>query len=99
MSQTTIASFAKQIGISIDKLLSQLSDAGIADKNRDDLLADAEKIKLLKFLQGGAARREGGRQQITLKRKTTNEIKQTSRTGAARTVHVEVKKTSHLRQA
>ena len=92
MSQTTIASFAKQIGISIDKLLSQLSDAGIADKNRDDLLADAEKIKLLKFLQGGAARREGGRQQITLKRKTTNEIKQTSRTGAARTVHVEVKK-------
>ncbi len=92
MSRITINSFAKQIGVDIDKLLGQLADAGIEGKTRDDMLEADEKIKLLGFLQGGGAERETNRQQITLKRKTTNEIKQTSRTGAARTVHVEVKK-------
>ena len=92
MSRITINSFAKQIGVDIDKLLGQLADAGIEGKTRNDLLEADEKIKLLGFLQGGGAERESNRQQITLKRKTTNEIKQTSRTGAARTVHVEVKK-------
>lgn len=92
MSRITINNFAKQIGISIEKLLGQLAHAGIEGKSGDDLLEDDEKIKLLRFLQGNDARRETTRPQITFKRKTTNEIKQTSRTGAARTVHVEVKK-------
>ncbi len=92
MSRITINHFAKQVGTNIDKLLGQLEQAGIQGKTRDDLLEDHEKITLLQFLQGGEAQRESGRQQITLKRKTTNEIKQTSRTGAARTVQVEVKK-------
>ena len=92
MSRITINNFAKQIGISIEKLLGQLEHAGIKGKTKDDLLEDDEKIKLLQFLQGSDARRETALQQITLKRKTTNEIRQTSRTGAARTVHVEVKK-------
>ena len=92
MSRISIDNFATQIGISIEKLLGQLAHAGIQGKTRDDLLEDDEKIKLLRFLQGDDTRRDAARQQITLKRKTTNEIRQTSRTGAARTVHVEVKK-------
>ena len=94
MSQVTITDFAKQIRTSIDKLLEQLEHAGISGKHAGDLLSDEEKVKLLKFLQGNHAEtdRAAGVQQITLKRKTTNEIRQTSRTGAARTVHVEVKK-------
>ena len=92
MSRITINHFAKQIGTNIDKLLGQLEQAGIKGKTRNDLLEDHEKITLLQFLQGGGTQRESERQQITLKRKITNEIKQTSRTGAARTVQVEVKK-------
>jgi translation initiation factor IF-2 len=92
MSQVTINSFAKQIGISIDKLLEQLDQAGIGGKNADDLLEDAEKIKLLQFLKGDTTREKTGQQRITLKRKTTDEIRQTSKTGAARTVHVETRK-------
>lgn len=91
MSEVTIHRFAKQIGVSIEKLLDQLEHAGIGGKSEDDLLEADEKVKLLQFLQGGSARRADN-PHITLKRKTTNEIKQTSRTGAARTVHVEVKK-------
>ncbi|MBX2867508.1 MAG: translation initiation factor IF-2 [Acidiferrobacterales bacterium] len=92
MSQVTISSFAKQIGISIDKLLEQLDHAGIKGKGADDLLEDSEKITLLQFLKGEASREQPGRQRITLKRKTTDEIRQTSKTGAARTVHVETRK-------
>ena len=92
MSKVTIDSFAKQIGISIEKLLDQLEQAGISAKKKDDLLEDDEKITLLQFLKGGesASKSSGGR--ISLNRKTKDEIRQTSRTGAARTVHVEVKK-------
>ena len=92
MSQVTISSFAKQIGISIDKLLEQLNQAGIKGKGAEDLLEDSEKITLLQFLKGETSREQPGRQRITLKRKTTNEIRQTSKTGAARTVHVETRK-------
>ena len=92
MSEVTISSFASQIGISIDKLLEQLGQAGISGKSAEDLLEDSEKIRLLQFLKGEAAREEPGRSRITLKRRTTNEIRQTSRTGAARTVHVETRR-------
>ena len=92
MSRITINNFAKQVGISSEKLQGQLVHAGIEGKRGDDLLEDDEKIKLLQFLKGQGGRGETTRQQITLKRKTTNQIKQTSRTGAARTVQVEVKK-------
>ena len=92
MSQVTITRFAKQINVSAEKLLTQLEDAGIEGKNKKDSLTDDEKMKLLESLQSNHARRMAVGHQITLKRKTTSEIKQTSRTGAARTVHVETKK-------
>ncbi len=95
MSEITISHFASQIGVSIDKLIEQLGQAGISGKTADDLLEDSEKLRLLQFLKGEKAtqsRETPGRNRITLKRKTTNEIRQTSRTGAARTVHVETRK-------
>ena len=92
MSQVTIESFAKQIGISIDKLLDQLEHAGITGKTKTDLLEDDEKIKLLQYLKGDASQKQQVKERVSVKRKTTDQIRQTSRTGAARTVHVEVKK-------
>ncbi len=92
MSQVTIESFAKQIGISIEKLLDQLEHAGISGKTNSDLLEDEEKIKLLQYLKGDANQKQDSQERISLKRKSSDNIKQTSRTGAARTVHVEVKK-------
>ena len=92
MSQITIDKFAHQIGISIDKLISQLEQAGMAGKSKTSLLEDDEKIKLLQHLKGDADHKPVARERISLKRKTTNQIKQTSRTGVARTIHVEVKK-------
>jgi len=94
MSQITVKGFAEQIGVGIEKLIQQLSDAGISNKKSGDMLTDEEKITLLSHLRGARTDEPTSpkRGKITLKRKTASEIKQTSRTGAARTIHVEVRK-------
>ncbi|MFT4629340.1 MAG: translation initiation factor IF-2 [Dinoroseobacter sp.] len=99
MSTITIKHFAQQIGIEPERLVKQLNDAGISGKSVDDSLVDEEKRKLLEFLRGAGAPAAGAasapsssRGKITLKKKTTSEIQQTSRTGIARTVQVQTKK-------
>ncbi len=91
MSQVTIDAFARQINISIEKLLDQLEQAGVSGKTRVDSLEDNEKLKLLQFLKSRETK-QSTKDRIFLKSRQTRQIRQTSRTGAARTVHVEVKK-------
>lgn len=96
MSTITIKAFAQQIGIEPERLVKQLNDAGVTGKTVEDSLRDEEKRQLLEFLRGGskaAAPKEPiSRGKITLKKKTTSEIQQTSKTGIARTVQVQTKK-------
>ncbi len=91
MSKTTIDTFARQINVSIEKLLDQLEQAGVSGKSKDDLLEDHEKFRLLQHLKSGETK-TASKDRIFLKSRQTRQIRQTSRTGAAHTVHVEVKK-------
>ncbi|NOZ10138.1 MAG: translation initiation factor IF-2 [Gammaproteobacteria bacterium] len=93
MAETSLKNFSTQVGISIDKLIDQLGAAGVDGKKADDNLSDEEKRKLLSFLrETHGSTLEAKRSKITLKRKTTGQLKQTSRTGGAHTVQVEVRK-------
>ncbi len=94
MTQITIKGFADQIGIPPETLLRQLEAAGIAAKNADDALADDEKEKLFHYLRAshGAGDEGAAKKKITLKRKSTSQVIQSTRTGASRTVQVEVRK-------
>ncbi len=98
MSTITIKAFAQQIGIEPERLVKQLNDAGVKGKTVEDSLRDEEKRTLLDFLRGGSAGAAApttggaGRGKITLKKKTTSEIQQTTKTGVARTVQVQTKK-------
>lgn len=99
MSTITIKAFAQQIGIEPERLVKQLNDAGVKGKTVEDSLRDEEKRTLLEFLRGGASSAAAapsaagaGRGKITLKKKTTSEIQQTTKTGVARTVQVQTKK-------
>jgi len=93
MAAVTVKKFAEQIGVSSERLLQQLEAAGISTKNAEGDLDDKEKETLLAYLRGGDASIAADPQRsITLKRRTTSAVRQTSRTGGARTVHVEVKK-------
>ncbi|BAU48947.1 translation initiation factor IF-2 [Sulfurifustis variabilis] len=92
MAQTTVEGFAQQIGVPPETLLRQLMAAGIEGKATGDVLSDDEKLTLLSYLRGNAGAAEPGRSKITLKRKSTSQVTQSSRLGPSRTVQVEVRK-------
>ncbi|HLD14427.1 MAG TPA: translation initiation factor IF-2 associated domain-containing protein, partial [Burkholderiales bacterium] len=94
MSEITVKGFAEQIGVPPETLLRQLGSAGIEEKQPDDVLSDEEKEQLFRYLRSshGATDEGAARRKITLKRKSTTQVTQSSRTGATRTVQVEVRK-------
>jgi translation initiation factor IF-2 len=92
MSSTTVAEFANELKKSTETLLEQLSSAGVAKKAAADVLTDADKHKLLSYLQSSHGTAVPERKKITLVKKQTTEIKQADATGKARTIQVEVRK-------
>jgi translation initiation factor IF-2 len=92
MSSTTVAEFAKELKKSTDTLLEQLKSAGVAKNAASDALTDADKHKLLGYLQNSHGTAAPDRKKITLVKKHSTEIKQADSSGKARTIQVEVRK-------
>ena len=94
MPAVPIKKLAEQIGIGPEQLLKQLGAAGLEGKDVDGNLDDDERTTLLAYLRGGkaTAAKPKPQEKVTLSRRTTTAVKQSSRTGGSRTVHVEVKK-------
>ncbi|MES2424086.1 MAG: translation initiation factor IF-2 [Pseudomonadota bacterium] len=89
---TTVAEFASELKKSAETLLDQLKAAGVAKATTADPLTEADKQKLLGFLQASHGTVAADRKKITLVKKSTSEIKQADATGRARTIQVEVRK-------
>ncbi len=99
MSEVTVTQFAETIGVPVDRLLGQLKDAGIKAKKAKDVIGDEDKVKLLDYLRqkhGTESKEEpaeSGPKKITLKRRTTSELKVGgSSVSKGKTVTVEVRK-------
>ncbi len=104
MSEITVKKLANTIGVPVNKLLSQLQEAGVTAANEDALLSDQEKMKLLQYLREnrtGASDESTSKntdqldttpQKITLRRKVVGELKQNTSAGKSRKVSVEVRK-------
>ena len=92
MTSTTVTEFATELKKSTDTLLEQLKSAGVSKSSANDVLTDADKQKLLSYLQASHGTSTGERKKITLVKKSTSEIKQADATGKARTIQVEVRK-------
>ncbi len=92
MSITTVSEFANELKRPTETLLEQLKAAGVAKAAAGDTLTDADKHKLLAFLQGSHGTAGAERKKITLVKKQTTEIKQADASGKARTIQVEVRK-------
>ncbi|HSH29760.1 MAG TPA: translation initiation factor IF-2 associated domain-containing protein, partial [Thiohalobacter sp.] len=99
MSEVTVKQFAEVVGIPVDRLLTQLGNAGISVGGADDTISDDEKMELLAYLRKSHGKlgkqEESGPKKITLKRKTHSELKVPSaqgRTATTKTVTVEVRK-------
>ncbi len=77
MTGVTVKQFAEQVGISVERLLAQLADAGLPAKAADDTINDDEKGQLLSHLRRAHGRGEDTTEptRITLRRKTVSELK------------------------
>ncbi len=91
-STTTVAEFAAELNKPTATLIEQLTSAGVAKAEASDHLSEADKQKLLSYLQASHGTATAERKKITLVKKSTTEIKQADSTGRARTIQVEVRK-------
>ncbi|WP_313297140.1 translation initiation factor IF-2 [Diaphorobacter sp.] len=92
MSSNTVAEFAAELKKTPSMLLDQLKTAGVDKASPSDALTEADKQKLLAYLQASHGTSGADRKKITLVKKSTSEIKQADATGKARTIQVEVRK-------
>ena len=97
MSDVTIKQLAGVLGMSVDKLLSQLDGAGMKFSSPDQVVSNTEKVKLLGFLRRthgkgeGATVEDNAPRQVTLKRRTLSEITVNQGATRGKTVNVEVR--------
>jgi len=93
MSEVTVKQLANDIGASVDRLLKQITDAGLSSRGEDGSVSDSEKQELLAFLKKSHGGETAGEpKKITLKRKTSSTLKMSAGQGKTRTVNVEVRK-------
>ena len=92
MFSTTVAEFATELKKTTATLLEQLKSAGVVKSTASDKLSDADKQRLLSYLQSTHGVAGAERKKITLVKKSTSEIKQADASGKARTIQVEVRK-------
>ncbi|MBP6534368.1 MAG: translation initiation factor IF-2 [Arenimonas sp.] len=97
MSEVTVGSLAKIVGLPVDKLLKQLADAGMEFSGPDQAVTSTEKIKLLGFLRRAHGKAEKPAEaavapkKITISRRTTEELTVAGSGKAKSTVAVEVR--------
>jgi translation initiation factor IF-2 len=94
MSDVTVTQFAEVLKVPVDRLLSQLEEAGIKVGGPEDTISDDAKLELLTFLRLSHGRKEAtaAPRKITLKRKSQSELRQSAGQGRARMVNVEVRR-------
>ena len=95
MAEVTVTQFAEVLKVPVDRLLTQLGEAGIKVGGADDIISEEAKMELLTHLRRAHGRHgedAAAPRKITLQRKSQQEIKLASTLGRARTVAVEVRR-------
>jgi len=97
MPGVSVKQLASVLGVPVERLLAQLTKAGLPMTSAEETVSDDQKAQLLSFLRDshGTSRTTSTPSKITLKRKSVSELKQPVTTGRgvkSRTVSVEVRK-------
>ena len=78
MAEVSVKEFSETVGTPIERLLVQLSEAGLPHAAEADLLSDQDKERLLSYLRRVHGKDDGAgrtpRKKITLKRRQVSEI-------------------------
>ena len=97
MADVTVSQFADVLKVPVEKLLSQLDEAGIKVSGSHDTITEDAKLELLTHLRRSHGQSESSAagaapRRITLKRKSQSELRLAGSQGRARTVNVEVRR-------
>jgi translation initiation factor IF-2 len=97
MADVTVEQFANVLKVPVERLLSQLDEAGIKVNGSDDTISEDAKLELLTHLRRSHGQQEtsttsGAPRRITLKRKSQSELRLAGAQGRSRTVNVEVRR-------
>lgn len=97
MGDVTVSQFADVLKVPVEKLLSQLDEAGIKVDGSEDMISEDAKLELLTHLRRSHGQDEttvsdGAPRRITLRRKSQTELRLAGAQGRSRTVNVEVRR-------
>ncbi|OFE13662.1 translation initiation factor IF-2 [Pseudohongiella acticola] len=95
MADVTVGELAKVVGVTAERLLAQIKEAGLPHKRAEEPISNEDKNALLLFLRrshGASEAMDSAPKKITLKRKTVGTLKTSSGQGRGKTVNVEVRK-------
>jgi translation initiation factor IF-2 len=97
MADVTVEQFASVLKVPVERLLSQLDEAGIKVKGSADTISEDAKLELLTHLRRSHGQQDtsvtsGAPRRITLKRKSQSELRLAGAQGRSRTVNVEVRR-------
>ncbi len=96
MADVKVTQFADVLKVPVERLLSQLDEAGIKVSGADDVISDAAKLELLTYLRQSHGRQEPSGStpnRVTLRRKSLSEIRMAgAQSRQQRTVNVEVRR-------
>ena len=97
MADVTVAQFADVLKVPVEKLITQLDDAGIKVGGSQDTISEDAKLELLTHLrrshgQDDTVATAAAPRRITLRRKSQSELRLPGAQGRSRTVSVEVRR-------
>lgn len=94
MSDVTVKQLAESVGAPVDRLLKQMSEAGLPHTSEGEPVTEDEKQALLTFLKRSHGSTDSGPKKITLKRRSVGTLKSgQGRSGRNVTVEVRRKRT------
>ncbi len=91
MAQVTVQQLAEVVGASVERLLTQMKEAGLPHGAAEEAVSDEDKQTLLTYLKRSHGESTDAPKRITLKRKTLSTLK-TAGSQGRKTVNVEVRK-------
>ncbi len=93
MANVTVKQLAQVVGISIERLLNQLQEAGLSFNNESQVVSESEKRALLDYLKNNPNREaRAAPTRITLKRKEVTQVTLGNDIHSGKKVSIEVRK-------
>lgn len=93
MADVTVKQLAQVVGIPVERLLTQLQEAGLTFKDEQQTVNEDQKRILLNHLKGGTSRDTASApERITLRRKSVSQVTLGHDAHSGKTVNIEVRK-------